>query len=591
MAFGPISAFREAIPSGDSSGGIPMRLFRPISAALATTVIAAGAFTGPAAAQAAGVGTSLTSTKVLTAQLGENAQLLDLLLLGDDARSTIDSAVAAPEAFSKLTALSVKTAIVPGNPINLTQGVAEARSDGANEVPIAAAPIAVPTVPAQLAPVLSGNVDAGKLTASLTNGVASSGLNTSLSDIKAVGGLISLASVKSSLDATSSGATSSALRGASVNDLTVLDLGALLQGLGLPLGELTPAQVIALVDGLAAQTGLPLPSGADTLAAAVAQLNAAIADLQATIATVPSTTSAITTAIDSTTTSLLGAVGGVTGVTLPLPSTTQVVSDAVVTVNALISQLQGLLNDLLAKGLTALDNLSLLRMEGVEVGVTTKAVDTVAGSVATVTGKVGKVSVGGLALPGIDLTAPLATVNANVANINTKLGEVLSLVDPSLANVVKVSLFDKATSVVAEGGYVRSRAGITAASATITPPANLAAVVKTITDQVGVAQTLVAANVPVPAVSGLMNDLAGSLNLASSALTSQSKVSIASVLSASDFRLAGTTSGAPGTSTPSLPRTGGGADLFLYGGLAAVLALAIRRFGRTPAMKAIRIDD
>src|SRR4051812_14875828 len=227
-----------------------MRLFRPLSAALATTVLAAGAFTGPASAQTAGVDTSLTSTKVLSAQLGDNGQLLDLLLLGDEARSTIDPAVAVPQASSKLTALSVKTALVPGNPINVTQGVAEARSDGANEVPIGASAFAVPALPAQLAPVLSGNVDAGKLTASLTNGVAASGLNTSLSDIKAVGGLISLGSLKSNLDSTSSGATSSALRGASVSDLNVLDLSSLLQGLGLPIGELTPAQVVALVDSL-----------------------------------------------------------------------------------------------------------------------------------------------------------------------------------------------------------------------------------------------------------------------------------------------------------------------------------------------------
>jgi hypothetical protein len=568
-----------------------MRLFRPLSAALATTVIAAGAFTGPAAAQTAGVGTSLTSTKVLTAQLGDNAQLLDLLLLGDEARSTIDPAVAAPEAFSKLTALSVKTAIVPGNPINVTQGVAEARSNGANEVPIAATNFSVPALPAQLAPVLSGTVDGGKLTASLTNGVAASGLNTSLTDVKAVGGLISLGSLKSTLDSSASGATSSALRGASVNDLTVLDLGALLQGLGLPLGELTPAQLVALVDALAAQTGLPLPSGTDTLAAALAQLNAAIADLRATIATVPSSTSQITNAIDSTTATLLGTVGSLTGVTVPLPTTTQVVDDAIATVNALVGQLQALVNDLYAKGLQALDNLSLLKLEGVEVGVTTKAVDTVEGSVATVTGKVGKVLVGGVALPGIDLMSPLAAVNANVANINTKLGEVLSLVDPSLANVVKVSVLDKATSVVADGGYIRSRAGVTAASATITPPANLAAIVKTVTDQVGVAETLAASSVPVPAVSALMNDLAASLNLATSALTSPAKVSLASVLSASDFKVAGAT-GAPGSpaGSPSLPRTGSGLDLFLFGGLAAILALAIRRFGRSHQLQVVRID-
>ena len=570
-----------------------MRLFRPISAALATTVIAAGAFTGPAAAQAAGVGTSLTSTKVLTAQLGENAQLLDLLLLGDEARSTVDPAVAPAEAYSKLTAITAKTAIVPNNPINLTQGVFEARSNGTNEVPIVATPISSITgVPAALAPVLTGTLDAGKLTARLTDGVASSGLSASISDVSAVGGLVSLGSLKSTLDSAASGATSTATRGASVNNVTVLDLGALLQGLGLPLGELTPAQLIALVDSLGAQTGLPLPSGTTTLAGAVSALNAAITDLNATIATVPGTTSGITGAIDTTTSSLLGTVGSVTGVTVPLPSTTQTVAEAVATVNALVAQVQALINDLLAKGLAALDNLALLRLEGVEVGVTTKAVETVEGSVAQVTGKIGKIFVGGVALPGLDLAAGLTQVNTAVTEVNAKLASVLGIVSPDLANLVKVSVLDQATSIVSEGGYTRSRAGITGASATVTPPANLAAIVSGIVGQVGVAQTLVAASVPVPAVSGLMNDLAGSLNLASSALTSPARVQVAQVLSASDYARAGAvTTGAPGTTggTPTLPRTGGN-DLLLLGGLAAVLALAVRRFGRTPAVQPLRID-
>jgi hypothetical protein len=571
-----------------------MRLFRPITAALATSVIAASAFTGPAAAQAAGVGTSLTSTKVLTAQLGENAQLLDLLLLGDEARSTIDPAVAVPEAFSRLTAVTAKTAIVPNNPINLTQGVFEARSNGTNEVPIVAAPVSSLTgVPAALAPVLSGTIDAGKLTATLNNGVATSGLNASLSDINAVGGLVGLGSLKSTLESAASGATSTATRGASVNNVTVLDLGALLQGLGLPLGELTPAQVIALVDGLAAQTGLPLPSGTTTLAGALATINAAIDDLQGAVDSTSPTTTTVTSVVDSTTTSLLGTVGGITGVTVTLPTdSTTVVDTARATLNAAIDQLQALLNDLLARGLSALDNLALLRLEGVEVGVTTKAVDTVAGSVAQVNGKIGKVFVGGVELPGIDLATSLAQVNAAVAGVNTKLASVLGLVSPDLANLVKISVLDQATSIVSEGGYTRSRAGITGATATVTPPANLAAIVSGIVGQVSVVQSLAAANVPVPAVSGLMNDLAGSLNLASSALTSPAKVQIVQVLSASDFRVGSVTTGAPGTTTgaPSLPRTGG-SDLLLFGGLAAVLALAVRRFNRTPAVQAIRIKD
>jgi hypothetical protein len=568
-----------------------MRLFRYACAGLATSVLAASAFTGPASAQAAGVGTSLTSTKVLTAQLGEAGSLLDLALLGDEARSTIDPAVASPEAYTRLTALAAKASIVPSSPINVTEGVFEAKSSGPSEVPIAGSVLALPaTTPVELAPVLSATIDPGKLTATLNQGVAASTMSTQVSKLKAVGGLLSVASLQSSLDASSAGASSAATRGASVTDVTVLDLGALLQGLGLPLAELTPAQLVALVDALAAQTGLPLPSGTTTLKQAIDTLDAAIDDLQATIATTPAATTDITNAIDSTTSTLLGTVGSVTGVTVPLPSTTQTVSDAVATVNALVDQLQALVDGLLADGLAALDGLALLRLQGVEVGVATKAVDTVAGSAATVTGKIGKVMVGGVELPGIDLAATAAQVSAAVAAVNTKLGETLALVDPGLANLVKVSVLDQATSITQDGGYTRSRAGVTAASATITPPANLAALVQGILGQVGVAETLTTAGATVPQLDGLMNQLAGALNLGTSALTAPAKVQIASVLSASDYRLgAAATPGTPAGS-PSLPRTGG-PDLVLFGGLLAILALAVRRLSRTPEVQPVRIDD
>lgn len=561
-----------------------MRLFRYAAAGLATSVLAASVFTGPAAAQAAGVGTSLTSTKVLTAQLGAAGELLDLALLVDEARSTIDSAVAAPEAFTRLTTLSTKTALLPA--LNGTQGVFEAKSTGPSEVPIAASAV----LPAELAQVLSGSIDPGKLTATLNQGVAASTLSTALSGVQAVGGLVGVDSLKSALDASSAATATGASRGTSVTDLEVLDLSSVLQGIGLPLGELTPAQLVALVDSLGVAQTLGLPTGTETLTATVAALDAAINDLQATVATLPGTTTQITDAIDATTQALLGTVGSVTGVTVPLPSTTQAVDDAVATVNALVDELQALVNDLLVDGLTALDDLALLRLEGVEVGVATKAVDTIEGSVASVTGKIGKVRVGLLELPGIDLASTTDQVTAALATVNTALGEVLATVDPALADLVKVSVLDKATSIVQVGGYTKSRAGVTAATATITPPANLASLVSGILAQTDdVTAHLTAAGVALPALDGLMTTLNNTLQASNGVLASPAKVQIASVLSASDFRIAAApvTPGAPGGS-PTLPRTGG-PDLVLFGGLLAVLALAIRRMATTPEPKAVEV--
>jgi len=567
-----------------------MRLFRYACAGLATSVLAASAFTGPASAQAAGVGTSSTSTKVLTAQLGEAGSLLDLALLADEARSTIDSAVATPEAYTRLTALSAKASLLPSSPINVSQGVFEAKSTGPSEVPISGATLAVPTaVPAALAPVLSGTIDPGKLTATLNQGVAASTMNTSVSQLKAIGGLVGVGSLSSVLDASSAAASASATRGAAVKDVTVLDLGAVLAGLGLPLGELTPAQVIGLVDALAASKGLPLPSGAKTLNDAVVSLNAAIDDLQETIATTPASTQAITSAIDPVTTTLVGAVESATGVDLPVPTVSQTVELAVATVNELIDQLQALINALLEKGLAVLNDLALLRLEGVEVGVTTKAVESIDGSVADVTGKIGKVVVGGIELPGIDLLAATDKVSAAVAAVNTQLGSVLAIVDPSLANLVKVSVLDRATSITQEGGYTRSRAGITAASVTITPPANLVAIVNGLVAQTGDVTALLGGAVP-PA-NDLMKQLGTALNLGTSVLSAPAKLQVASVLSASDFRTsaAPVIPGSPAGGSPTLPRTGG-PDLVLFGGLLALLALAVRRVSRTPEVQAVRTE-
>ena len=517
-----------------------MRLFRYACAGLATSVLAASAFTGPASAQAAGVGTSLTTTRLLTAQLGEGGSLLDLALLTDEARSTIDSAVASPEAYSRLTALAAKASLVPGSPVNVTEGVYEAKSTGPTEVPIANSSIAVPAlpvdVPLALAPVLSATVDPGKLTASLNQGVAAATMSSQVSQVKAVGGLLGLGSLQSALDASSGATSSGATRGASVNDLTVLDLGALLAGLGLPLDQLTPLQLAGLIDALAVQTGVPLPSGTDTVTSAITALDAAIDDLQATLTAAPAAVGEITTGIDGATSTLVGAVGTATGVTLPLPSTGQTLDQAIAAVNLLIDELQALLADLLTEGLLALDGLALLRLEGVEVGVTTKAAETVAGSVATVTGKIGAIKVGNVTLPGIDLlggdVAAAAVgddVAAAIAGLNTQLGTVLATIDPSLANLVKVSVLDQATSITQEGGYTKSRAGLTAATATVTPPADLAALVDGILADTGVAETLTAAGAPVPTVDGLMDTLQTTLGLPdlTNVLASPAKVQIA----------------------------------------------------------------
>jgi hypothetical protein len=563
-----------------------MRLVRTVSAAAAAALLAAAviAGTGPAGAQAAGAGTSLSTTKVLTAQVGEKGSILDLGLVTDEAQSSTDTAVGTPGAFARLTLVKAASTIVPGNPItNTTFGVYEAKNTGPTSTPIPTA-AAFPTV----APILSGSVVPGVLNATLDKGVAASGLNTELANVNAVGGLVSVASVKSALTSSAAGDNAAGQRSASITNVTVLDLGAFLQGLGIQLPNLTVGQLAALVDQLGATTGLPLPSGQTTFTGAVTSLNAAIDDLQASIASVTtaSPVTSVTGAIDPATATLLGTISGVS----PLPTaSTPDIATAIDLVNQVIDDLQAQVNALLSEGLKALDNLALLRLEDVEVGVNAKAVSDPKASVAAVTGKIGKISVGNVSFAGVDLTATADQLSTTVGSVNTKLSQVLGGINAGLANVVKVSVLDKASEVTTANGYTKASAGITGATAVITPPAAIAQIVDTVNNTANADQVI--DHLPPAAVTALnlstaMNQLGSTLSLGLGVLTSPTTVKAAEVLAAANFRSgAATTTGAPG----ELPRTGGSTLPYLLAAVgAAALAIGARRFAARPAPIAMR---
>lgn len=568
-----------------------MRLLRTVSPAAAAALVAlvvAATVSGPAAAQSGGAGTALSSTKLVTAQVGEKGSILDLTLVGDEAQSSIDTAVGTPGSFARLTLAKVASAIVPGNPVtNTSYGVFEAKHTGPTSTPIPTA-ASFPTT----APILSGSVVPGVLNATLSNNIANSGLNTELSNVSAVGGLAAIASIKSSLTSGATAENASGQRSAAVTDVTVLDLGAVLQGLGIQLPNLTVSQLAGLIDGLAAANDLPLPSGQTTFAGAVTSLNAAIDDLQASIAGVTSGTpvTQVTGAIDPATSTLLGTISGVS----PLPtSSTPDVDTAIDLVNDVIDDLQGQVNALLEGGLKVLDKLALLRLEGVEVGVASTAVADVKSSTATVTGKIGKISVGNLSFGGVDLTATTDQVSSAVASVNTKISQVLGGINAGLANAVKVSVLDKATEVTSANGYSKASAGITGATAVITPPAALADIVETVnsaanTDQI--TDLLPPAAVDALGLSGVMNQLATTLSLGVGVLASPTTVKVAEVLAAANFRGVSTTTGTPG---PTLPRTGGDSTmpLLLTAMAAALAAIGVRRLLTRPATVPARVRD
>ena len=565
-----------------------MRLRRPVSAA-AVALVAAATLTGPAGAQASGVGTTLTTTKVLTAQVGANGSILDLSLITDEAQATIDSAVAAPGAFSRLTVAKVGSSIVPGSVIanqTIPPVPLEAKSTGPTSVGPGAVDLSA------VAPVLTGSVNLGSLTASLNNGVAASGINVEAANVgTAVGGLVSVGSVKSTLGSTAAGDAASGTRGASVSNITVLDLGAVLQGLGVDLTSLSVTQVAALLDSLAATTGLPLPSGQTTVTGAVNALSGALADLRAAVASSPAATTDLLGAIDGTTSTLLTTIG----VSAPLPPSGAVLADALVDVDNVIAELDGLLTGLMIDGVKALEGLALLRLEGLEVGINTKAVSDQASSVAAVTGKVGKVWVGNISTDALDVLGAASAITGVLTKVNTDIATVLGSLHPDLANLIKVSVLDKATEITTANGYTKASAGITGATAVVTPPASLAAIVNAINARTTSLDDEVGDVIPAPDLAALglstaMSQLQTVLSLGNSVLSVPATIKVAQVLGVSNYRVGAAGTGAP--TSPTLPRTGGGGPdpttLLLAGSLAALFAIAVRRFVRVPAMTPVR---
>ncbi|MCU1462988.1 MAG: hypothetical protein JWO37_3063 [Acidimicrobiales bacterium] len=553
--------------------------------AAAATVLALGGAAvsaGGATAATNGVGTSMVSTKVLGVGVGS---LLSIKALTDASKSTTDPTVAAPSvASSTLSPLSIASASVSA--LNVAAPSVTVKSTGATQsiaVPTVGVPGAVP------AAVATGSVSPGTLNATVDSAGAHSGLSSSVTNLTvAGGGILSLPSLTSSLGTSAGSANANGTRGVAMPSLTVLDLGALLKGLGIDPASLS----LATVTNLVGQLGITVP-GLPTTAAltgALTSLPAAISGLQATIGSAVGSTP-IAGVVDPALGGILGGLGGIGGVPTTPPTAGVTTADQVLAqINALVAQLQSLLNSALA----VLDASPLLAVTGLEVGLTAKAGDSLANSAASVTGKVGSVKVGSLTVPGVDLAAAGANVAALVNSVTAKVSGILGTINPALANLVSVKVLEQSKSVSSSGGYTHAVASITGLAATVTPPANLAGIVSAlkratfrratyaVTDPVS--SILGTAAAPLAQVTNAAG-LASALGVAS-ALTSGAAISVAEVSASSDFApTAGVTT--PGTTPGELPRTGTDTSLLaVFGVLLIATAAGIIRWLRTPT----RID-
>lgn len=547
-----------------------MRKLRLAAAATSLTLISAATAVGTAdAAEKPGVGTTQAATTLLGIELGNNGSLLNLRLVGDDARATIDKAVAPTEAFSKLVPLSVTSSVIPA--LNISLPTLESRTPGGSgnvQTQSISLNNAVPGLGALPVSVVGGSLNLGSLSSSIDNGVAKSALDIASGNLDLVGGLVSVTELTSKLGATAAAGQADGFRGVKVGNIEVLNLGDLLEGLGLDLTDLP----LASITGLLNELGLAVPGIGDgtDLQGLIDGILVQVTDLTATLSGAGVDTSVVTNLVNT-----LG-LGNVidTGVI-------NAIGDPVARATELIDQLQEVVAGLLNTVLGVLDDITLLEVGGLEIGVVTKAVEDLSGSVADVTAKIGEVKVAGLALPGVDLGGTVAQVNGLVGTVNDTLGGVLGSIAPGLSDLVDVSVLQEVTSVVNEGGYNRTRAGIAGLTASIKPLAGLEGILGGLTSGLSVGDLIAEGGLPLPVLGGQMSALETVLGTAQ-ALTEGVTIKVAEVMAASDFAVAAApvAVSAPGG---ELPRTGGSTGLMgLVAAAMAGLALAVRRFTRVP---------
>lgn len=541
-----------------------MRKFRIVGAAASLAVLlgAAVAAGGPASAATSGVGTTRATTNVVNVSLGNNGSLLDLVLAGDNGTANIDPKQGPSSAASSLSPLTTTSDAV--SQLNLSLPKVSVSSTGAADNK------SVPSI-SLATPISTGTVNPLSLSAVVDSAQgAASGLNSTLNNVTLVAGLLSVPSANSSLGAAAKSGDADGLRGLSIPKVDVLNVGAVLQGLGINSAALTLDQVGSELTKL----GVTVPDGSGgTLTGA--QLPGAISALTTVLSTpLPGGLSGVdpTLPVDPT---IPAALKTAIGALLPggFPSGASTVGDVITAINTQITTL-------LTSALNGIANAPLLEVSNLVVGVTTKAADTVANSKSDIQASLGTIKVGNLPVAGVDL----ATV---IGNVNTTIAQVLSTA--GLGNLITVKALDQSKSVGTQGTYVQSLANLTGVHAAIAPLSSLTGGTAKAASSptMGSLFTQAGGGTP-PALSSAMATLGGLPGMpAAGALTQGASVDVLQVGAASTFATsASPTPLNPPAATPqngTLATTGGPTQILGLVGLLLLATVAGLRWLRRPA--------
>lgn len=557
-------------------------LTRVVSSVLAATV--AGVVVGaiPASASTVGVGTTNTKTSVLDLQLGS---LLNLALLTDTGGANIDPHAGALQAGTSLVPLTLSS---PALKLNLsTPAITTLDPGGATNAASPALTLSSLGIPAALA---TATFKPASLHSDFTTGSAHSTMTAAeIDDLTVAGGAIaSIDLLSSNLGADALSAQADGTRGVKIGTIKLLDLGALLKGLGIDLASLPVGSVSQLLSQLnlpvPAVSGLSGATGATSLAGEVASLSDALTSLRQTLV---NATTQITTPVDGLTQGLLGKLG------LPVPTVGSLVSQ----VNTLVGTLQTTLTNLLTTVLKSLDSFPLIQISGTQLGIHTTAADTLGHSAAGVTIAPMTITVAGVQLPALDLQQTVDTVNSVIATANSTLNNLLGTLGLP-TNLLSLSLLNRATNVAQAGDYTTAAAGITMLTAKLAAldPSVITGVLSKLT---GTTVGSLLGGTPLTGLLGASDSMStlGGLVGQVAPLLGGANLRIASLAGASTYTFAtppaAVPTAAPSARTPTevvLPHTGGNPALALIGVILAALALAIVRWRRVLRMQSAPVS-
>ena len=406
----------------------------------------------------AGVGTTQVTSKLVDLNIA--AGLLDVSVFTDQGTANTDSKAGQTLAKNTLTPLSLTSNKVDLSAINSSLSAVtspETAESPGTSPSVSKSLLNFPADPSSpTAKVISGAVNSVNLTTKLDAiAGATSGLTAALTNLKVLSGIAGIDTLTNNDALVAAPTAASAARQFKIGKIPILNLGALLQGLGIDPSKLPVSAATSLVDKL--KLSVPSLGGSNTTLTNATNTLLGLMGLKTQADGASSSSSTITVPAP-----LTQAINSLDSKANLSPSGQDVTAGnlqgilATVQSNLNASSFTDLLSTLLSQSLDSLLKTPLLEVDTGALQVVTKAAATVADSAADVTAGIPILKVLGMNVPGIDTL------------ISTLQG-VLTTINQNLAGLLSVTLLAKDRNITQANGYTDATAQASEFKLTIDP--------------------------------------------------------------------------------------------------------------------------